>query len=176
MGRTDRGNVVGFLGSIKNLLRDHKFKEKSVTMIGFIFWPFLYKFCPWVGEAFHVIRIVAWAGEYDQRLCTAEVQDTGRGTTRCQREWVEWLIVECKLGKDTREAIVQGTKNSTNVRRPMDWKGRWIQRLAGGRGSTECAGNTGRGRWAWKGDLGGFEVRGANEVRLGSWQWVVKKD
>lgn len=42
----DRGNVAGFLGSIKNLLKDHKCKEKSVTMVGFILCPFLYKFCP----------------------------------------------------------------------------------------------------------------------------------
>lgn len=41
------------------------------------------------------------------------------------------MIVWFKLGKEASEAIGQGPTDSTNARGPMDWKGRWIQRLAG---------------------------------------------
>lgn len=55
--RTDRGNVAGFLGSVKSLLSDHKFKEKSVIVVRFILWPRTSS--DRVGEGFHLTKIIA---------------------------------------------------------------------------------------------------------------------
>lgn len=72
------GNAVGWLGSMKNVLGNHRFQVKSEVWLGFILWPCLYKFSAWVGEELNLTRTMVWASNSDERICVWEFKTQGK--------------------------------------------------------------------------------------------------
>lgn len=70
--------MVGWLGSMKNVLGNHRFKVNSEVWLEFTLWPCLYKFCASVGEELNLTRTVVWASDYDERICVWEFKTQGK--------------------------------------------------------------------------------------------------